>query len=207
MSTYTLYGRPGSGSVAVQIALEEIGAPYERVWVGSTDDDVAAFRALNPTGRVPALGLPDGSVMFESAAILIHLSLAHPQVPIAPAAGTPAHARYLQWLVFLSANVYDAALRTYYSDRYSTLGSEGANAIRDRAAEHYLRDLELIASHLGPYVLGADYSLADGYLHMLAGWYPGDGAELHRRVPALAAHAALVGARPAVAKTLADNAE
>ncbi len=207
MSTYTLYGRPGSGSVAVQIALEELGASYERVWVGGAEADAAAFRALNPTGRVPALGLPDGSVMFESAAILIHLSLAHPGVGLAPAAGTPAHARFLQWIVFLSANLYDAALRTYYSDRYSTLGSDGADAIRQRAAEDYLRDLQLIAAHLGPYVLGADYSLADGYLHMLAGWYPGERAELHRRVPALAAHAALVGARPAVAKTLADNAE
>ena len=207
MSTYTLYGRPGSGSVAVQIALEESGAPYELVWVGSADADVAAYRALSPTGRVPALGLPDGSVMFESAAILIHLALAHPEARLAPAAGTPAHARFLQWLVFLSANVYDAALRTYYSDRYSTLGAEGADAVRQRAAEDYLRDLTLIASHLGPYVLGAEYSLADGYLSMLAGWYPGERAELHRRVPALAVHAALVGARPAVAKTIADNAE
>jgi glutathione S-transferase len=207
MSTYTLYGRPGSGSVAVQIALEEVGAPYERIWVGQQEADIAAYRALNPTGRVPALGLPDGRVMFESAAILIHLSLAHPQAGIAPAAGTPAYAQFLQWLVFLSANVYDAALRTYYSDRYSTLGSAGAEAIRQRAAEDYLRDLALIASRLGPYVLGADHSLADGYLHMLAGWYPGGREELHRRVPALAVHAALVGARPAVAKTMADNAE
>ena len=206
MSRYTLYGRPGSGSVAVQIALEELGAPYERVWVGGEDADVAAYRKLNPTGRVPALGLPDGSVMFESAAILIHLSLAHPQARFAPAAGTPAHARFLQWLVFLSANVYDAALRTYYSDRYSSRGDADADAIRQRASADYLRDLELIAAHLRPYVLGADYSLADGYLYMLAGWYPGERAELHRRVPSLAAHAALVGARPAVVKTMADNA-
>ncbi len=206
MSRYTLYGRPGSGSVAVQIALEELGASYERVWVGREEADVTAYRALNPTGRVPALGLPDGSVMFESAAILIHLSLAHPRAGVAPAAGTPAHARFLQWIVFMSANLYDAALRTYYSDRYSTLGSEGAESIRRRATEDYRRDLELIAPHLAPYVLGADYSLADGYLHMLAGWYPGEPAELHRCVPALAAHAGLVGARPAVAKAMADNA-
>ena len=61
---YTLYGRPGSGSLAVQVALEEIGAPYQRVWIGREPADVASYRTLNPTGRVPALGLPDGTVMF-----------------------------------------------------------------------------------------------------------------------------------------------
>src|SRR5271169_3558927 len=76
---YTLYGRPGSGSLAVQVALEEMAAPYERIWVGREEADVARFRATNPTGRVPALVLPDGTVMFESAAMLIHLGLTHPQ--------------------------------------------------------------------------------------------------------------------------------
>jgi len=58
-------------------ALEEIGAQYERIW------SVVSIRrgtvpVLNPTGRVPALVLPDGSVMFESAAMLIHLALSTP---------------------------------------------------------------------------------------------------------------------------------
>ena len=72
---YKLYGRPGSGSIAVQVALEETGAPYELIWVGREAADVARFRATNPTGRVPALVLPDGTPLFESAAMLIHLAL------------------------------------------------------------------------------------------------------------------------------------
>ena len=72
---FKLYGRPGSGSLAVQVALEEMGVPYERVWVGSETADVERFRKVNPPGKVPALELPDGTVMFESAAMLIHLSL------------------------------------------------------------------------------------------------------------------------------------
>ncbi|HEY2635220.1 MAG TPA: hypothetical protein VGI51_10860, partial [Steroidobacteraceae bacterium] len=59
---FKLYGRPGSGSLAVQVALEEIGAGYERIWVGREAADVAQFRVMNPTGRVPALVLPDGTV-------------------------------------------------------------------------------------------------------------------------------------------------
>ncbi len=206
MPDYKLYGRPGSGSIAVQIALEEIGATYERVWIGSEAAELAAFRAVNPAGKVPALGLPGGEVMFESAAILIHLALAHPAARVAPPAGTTAHARFLQWVVFMSANLYDAALRIYYSDRYSTLGAAGADAVRDAATAEFTRHLELVSSRLDPYVLGKDHSLADGYLYMLASWYPGEREELHRRSPALATHARLLEARPSVARTLAENA-
>jgi GST-like protein len=41
---------------------------------------MARLRAVNPTGKVPALVLPDGTAMFESAAMLVHLALNHPVV-------------------------------------------------------------------------------------------------------------------------------
>ncbi len=204
---YKLYGRPGSGSLAVQVALEEIDAPYERIWVGREAADVAAFRKFNPTGRVPALMLPDGTFMFESAAMLIHLTLEHAQSALAPHPGTKRHAEFLQWMVFLSANVYEAALRMYYSARYSSRGEPDAEAIRVKGTEDFCSFLALISQGLAPYVLGADYSIADAYLYMLGSWYPEEKAELYARVPKLAAHAKLVSARPAVAKVEADHAQ
>ena len=204
---YKLYGRPGSGSLAVQVALEEVGAQYERIWVGREAPDVARFRVINPTGRVPALALPDGTVMFESAAMLIHLASSHPQSLLAPQPGTSRHALFLQWMVFLSANVYEAALRMYYSDRYSTRGEADAEAIRKRGIDDFCTHLALISQGLGPFVLGADYSIADAYLYMLASWYPGQKTELYARAPKLEAHAKLVSARPAVAKVDADHAQ
>src|SRR5258706_5755501 len=127
---YKLYGRRGSGSLAVQVALEEVGARYERIWVGREASDVARFRVINPTGRVPALTLPDGTVMFESAAMLIHLASSHPQSLLAPQPGTSRHALFLQWMMLLSANVYESALRMYYSDRYSSRVAPASAAIR-----------------------------------------------------------------------------
>ena len=203
---YKLYGRPGSGSLAVQVVLEEIGAPYERIWVGTEAGDVASFRATNPTGRVPALMLLDGTVMFESAAMLIHLALSHPKAALAPQPGTNRHAAFLQWMVFLSANIYEAVLRIYYSARYSTRGEADAQVIREQATTDYCTHLGLISEGLGPYVLGGSYSCADPYLHMLASWYPGNKGELYRRLPKLEAHAKIVAARPAVAKAEADHA-
>ena len=202
---FTLYGRPGSGSLAVQVALEEIGVPYERIWAGAEPAEVARYKELNPTGKVPALVLPDGTVMFESAAILIHLALLNPDAKLAPQPGTTRHAAFLQWMCFLSANVYEAVLRIYYSARYSPRGEADANVIREQGTADFVNHISLIVRTLNPYVLGAEYSIVDAYLYMLASWYP-DRSELNTRLPALAAHGAKVAARPSVAKVDADHA-
>jgi glutathione S-transferase len=206
-TTYVLYGRPGSGSFAVQVALEEIGARYQRIWVGREPADIDKLRELNPTGKVPALVLQDGTLMFESAAMLMQLALAHPSCPLAPAAGTSRHALFLQWMVFLSANVYESALRMYYPDRYSIRGEADADAIRQQGTIDFRAHLGLISRTLRPYVLGTDYSVADPYLYMLASWYVGDKAALHSSLPPLAAHAKLMLDRPAVARVETDHAQ
>jgi glutathione S-transferase len=206
MTMYKLFGRPGSGSLAVQVALEEAGAAYERIWVGQEAEEVARFRAINPTGKVPALVLPDGTVMFESAAMLIHIALTHPDAALAPRAGTAGHAKFLQWMVFLSANVYEAGLRMYYSPRYSVRGEADAEAVREQATADFRSYLALISQNLAPYVLGDQYSIADSYLYMLASWHPGEKSELYSRAPGLGLHSRQVAARPAVAKVEADHA-
>jgi glutathione S-transferase len=197
---YKLYGRTNAGSLAPQIVLEEIGAPYEMIWVGRAPADIEAFRQINPTGKIPALVLPDGTPVFESAAILVHLTLAHPGSNLAPPAGSTAHARFLQWMLFLSSNVYESVLRSYYSERYSTAGAATASGIQQQAVADYARHLELIHSALSPYVLGERLSAADPYLHMLTAWYPGDLAALHAQLPKLAQHADLLRRRPATLK-------
>ena len=168
---------------------------------------MARFRAINPTGRVPALVLPDGTVMFESAAMLIHIALAHPGAALAPSAGSAEHAKFLQWMVFLSANVYEAALRMYYSARYSAHGEADADAVREQGTADFRGHLALISQGLAPYVLGDRYSIADVYLYMLASWHPGEKSELYARAPGLEAHSRLIAARPAVAKVDADHAQ
>ncbi len=202
---YRLYGWPNSGAFAVQVALEETRAPYERLWVARDEASMARFRTVNPTGKSPALALPDGTVMFESAAMLVHLGLAHPDSHLCPPPGTSRHALFLQWMVFCSANLYEPVLRLYYPERYSSRGAADAEAVKERATAEFLANLTLIGSRLAPYVLGMEYSLADVYLYMLQSWWPGDREPLYAKVPALATHAALIAARPAVAKVEADH--
>jgi glutathione S-transferase len=204
---YKLYGRAGSGSWAVQVALEEAGVPYERIWVGREAADVDKFKKINPTGKVPALVLPDGTVMFESAAMLLYIAARYPEANLAPPSGSDVHALFLQWMVFLSANLYESALRMYYPARYSSKGEADAEAVKHQASADYRTHISLIGKTLRPYVLGTEFSIADVYLHMLASWYLGERGELHARLPLLGAHWKLLAARPTVAKVEADHVQ
>ena len=206
-SAYRLYGRANAGSLAVQIVLEEIGAPYELIWVGRTAAELEALRRINPAGKVPALVLPDGTPVFESGAILIHLTNAHPTADLAPVAGSTAHARFLQWMVFLSANAYEAALRFFYPDRYSAAGEAAAAQIKRQALADWTGHLEIVHAALSPYVLGAELSAADHYLYMLASWYPLDDPALASRLPKLRQHAELLRHRPATRKAEKDHSD
>ena len=179
---------------------------YDSIRVGREPADIEAFRRINPTGKVPALQLPDGTLLFESAAMLIHIAGVHPQSHLAPATGSSAHARFLQWMVFLSANLYEAALRIYYPQRYSTRAEADATVIRDQAESDFFAHLGLISKVLNPYVMGERFSVADIYLYMLTTWWPGDRSTMYGRLPLLAKHATLIAARPAIIKAEAEHA-
>lgn len=191
---YTLYGSRGSGSDAVEMVLIELGQPYKFVAVDGEARKAPDFVRISPLGRVPALGLPDGSSMFESAAMLIHLTTTHPS-DLAPAIGTPAHARYLQWMVYLSANVYETELRTFYSDRYTTGGAAAAAAVKEQADRDMMQLYEIIERQLSPGLLGDKISAADLYLTMLTTWHLPAPAELYRRFPKIGALATRIRGR------------
>ena len=206
-SPYRLYARRGTGSLAPQMLLEEVGAAYELLWVSKAPTEVEAFRRISPAAKIPVLALPDGTVVSESAAILIHLTNAHPAAALAPVAGSSGHAHFLQWMVFLSANAYEAALRFFYPDRYSAASEAAAAQIKKQALADWSNHLEVVHAALSPYVLGAQLSAADHYLYMLASWYPLDDATLASRLPKLRQHAELLRRRPATRKAEKDHSD
>src|SRR5438034_963229 len=84
------WSKKGSGSASTQAALELIGTPFRVVETASWEQNEAFqdLLKLNPLGQIPTLVLEDGSVLSESAAILIHLGSVHPQSGLLP--GAPA---------------------------------------------------------------------------------------------------------------------
>ncbi len=203
---YTLYGRSGSGSDIVQMLLEEIGAPYDFVHIAKDPAEVEKYRRIIPTGKIPALVLPQGLAMFESAAICLHLAASHPDARLAPAPATPEHARFLQWMVYLSANLYECALRIYYPHRYSQAGQSAAEDIKQQANQDFLKILSTIVPALSPYVLGREISAVDYFLYVVGGWHSDGRDPLHKQWPALEQHTRLLAARASVRKVEADQA-
>ena len=174
MSGYTLYWKPGTGSMVVEAALRLIGVSFDGVLVEDTCDHARAeLLALNPAGKVPVLACASGPVIAESAAILLALDDLFPESRLLPPHGTPAHATAVQWLVFMATNIYPAALRYYYPERHTVDPSpEAAGAISQQAAYDMGRDFAQLANAVqGPFLLGQTMTITDVYAAMLADWH------------------------------------
>jgi glutathione S-transferase len=177
---------------------------YELVERGADGKAPASYIAnVHPLGQVPALGLPDGSAMTESAAIMIYLADLKPG--FAPAPGDAARGRYLGLMLHLATNTYNADLRVFYAARYST--AEGAaDGICAAAKTVLARDCEVLSHALGdgPYFLGKQFSALDIYAAMILGWVMQDIADVP--FPAnLRAHFDRVKARPAILPVFERN--
>jgi len=173
--TYTLYSHDGSGGFAVEAALVKAGAAYKVIVVDTAkgEQNRPDFVAVNPMRQVPALVLPDGTAMTESAAIVVHLSNAFPGKGLAPEPATPAHARFLRWLFFMAANLYEGDLRYFYPERY-TSDSAGISGVKTAAAAHLKKSFAVVDEALapGPFLCGPALTIADVYLAMLIAWSP-----------------------------------
>ena len=148
--------------------------------------------------------LPDGSIMTESAAMLLHIADAHPKAGLAPPPGTPARAQHDRWLIFLAVNVYEGELRKLYGERYTADGDGKGNV--EAAARAYVdRHYALVEEALGegPYVFGDDLSVLDIYLWTFAHWH--DAAWLEANCPKVARLVQTVRTRPKIAPIHDEN--
>jgi glutathione S-transferase len=170
---YTLYGRIGSGNAVCEATLALTGLPHTLVDLERWRQDAppAALLAVSPLAEVPALVLPDGSVMTESAAITLYLADLAPESGLAPPVTHPQRARYLRWMLYLAAQTYPTALRLYYPERF-TSEPFGAEAVKAAAAVRYAFEWSVFAEALGsgPFILGSKMSAVDLYAAMLASW-------------------------------------
>jgi GST-like protein len=133
-----LYGDNGSGSAAIEAALTLCGVAYEvrraATWRHEGRAQQAALAELtraNPLHQLPTLVLPDGTVLSESAAILIHLGLVHPRSGLLPRA-LSQRAQAMRGLVFIAANLYSAIGTIDHPERWIA-GEAGAAKLRQGA--------------------------------------------------------------------------
>jgi len=205
---YKLYGVKKWGSLGPQCILEELGAAYEMVWL-TAEDRQGSYRKINPLGLVPSLELVDGRFVFESSAIVTHLTDAHPS-GLAPRPGTPDHALYLSWITWLNAEIYSTMNAAEFLESESnTIGDAASRASLARAVRGKVDGLfDIVERRLGEsggFMLGAKVSAADHYLMMVTLWTTPNRRALYERCPNIGRVVAAINARPAVAKVLALN--
>jgi glutathione S-transferase len=203
---YKLYARNQAGSLAVEALLAACGADYEVVVLNRKPDGAFEefFHAINPKAEVPTLVLPDGSVMTESAAMMIHVAEQFPKAGLAPMPGEAGRAQFLRWQVYLSAALYGSDLRLFYPQRFTT-DPAGAEGVRARAAETMTHEFAIYADALGDRTFMLDkFSAVDIYAAMLCCWAPDMGA-LFATHPNLKRMYDAVLANPAVARVWARN--
>jgi len=191
---YTLYGKTGSGSASIEAALTLARAPFRVVETASwaQNEAFADLLAVNPLGQVPTVVLDDGSVLSESAAILMHLGSAHPDAKLLPGHASQ-RAQALRGLVFIAANCYSAISIIDFPERWCE-NAEGDEAVQQRiragARARLHRHWEMFADVFParPWLSGADLGALDLLAAVVSKW---SGARQH-----------LAQARPALHDTL-----
>lgn len=187
----TLYGAAASGSVAVEAALTLLGIPYTVIegatWASEAARDRVGDR--NAMRQIPTLVFPDGEILTESAAILIHLADTHPQSRLSPGLDDPSRPQFLRWMFFVSSAIY--ALHWIKPD-VTRIGAapsarnDVVNAVHERIAFCW----QTMDSQLNPgrFLLGDHLTVLDLYVAVVSRfgpWRERFHAEAPRMTPAI----------------------
>ena len=176
-----LHHAPSTAAMAPHILLEELGVPFELrpVDLAARTHKAPDYLRLNPNGTVPVLvvdAAPGGPlVLWESAAICLHLADMHPSAGLAPLPGTPARAQFYKWLMWLTNTLQAALISYFYPERWVAEGHAAAAAEVKASAEARVGALvDLLEAELAragrPWLLGAEWTAVDAYALMLCRW-------------------------------------
>jgi GST-like protein len=204
---YIVYGAAGSGSVPVEAALTLLGLPYRVI-----DSTILAERAdpalakVNPMLQVPALVLPGGELMTESAAILTWLADAHPEARLAPTMAGAARPAFLRWISFVSAAIYGLYWIRDDPSRVTDGGEAAKALLRARTADRMLECWGIMDAQLDPgrYLLGDDLGVLDLYVTVVSRWGPRR-ARFYEAAPKMSAVVRRVDADPRLASFWAER--
>jgi GST-like protein len=170
--SYIVFGDKRSGAFSAEAALAEAGVAYEfhLVSLEKNEQKSPEFLALNPSGKMPALKLPSGEIVTESAAILLTIADRFPQAGLIPPHATFARAEAYRWLAFMASEIYPIVEVVDYPQRFVPDGAE-AEALKKRAiARIRERMLVIETAIVGPWLLAHEFSAADIYVAMFSQW-------------------------------------
>ncbi|MGY5806538.1 glutathione S-transferase family protein [Rhizobium sp. LEGMi198b] len=198
-----LYFSPGSCALASLIALEESGLAYEarRLNFAVGEQRSPDYLAINPKGRVPAL-VTDKGVVTENVAILAYVAQIAPAARLAPLDDPFDFARMQAFNSYLASTVHVNHAHKGRGYRW-TDDAAAIEAMKAKVPQNMGECFALIEEKMleGPWVMGEQYTVADGYLFTLASWLPGDGVD-RASFEKVSAHHARMLERPAVQRAI-----
>ncbi|MGQ0512569.1 MAG: glutathione S-transferase family protein [Betaproteobacteria bacterium] len=165
---------PGNASFIPHLLLEELGVPFELCYVDRAKSAHKApeYLRLNPNGQIPVF--VDGDlVLYETAAICLHLVDTHPRAGLAPAHGTVERAHFNKWLMWFTNSVQATLMLYFYPERWMDEGNkDGAAQLKAHAEAKVGGMLEQIDRQLaqGPWFLGESYGSLDAWAFLMGRW-------------------------------------
>ena len=201
---------PGNASMVPHMLLEELGVPFELRYVDRALDaqKSAEYLKLNPNGLIPVL--VDGDlVLYETAAICLHLADCHPQAGLAPQLGSGERAQFYKRLMWLTNTLQAGLLLYFYPERWLDAGNAVGAAQIKAHAEAKIGDMLLqidaeLDGHGKDWLLGDRYSVLDPYALVLCRWTRGF-ARPARSLTRLGPYLQRVLARPAVQRVFSSE--
>ena len=201
---YTLYWEYMAGSIVVQAMLEEMRANYRLRHVDMAADEhrSPAYLSCVPSGRVPAIELPDGTTIGETAAIVTLLGEHFYRSGLVPVQVGPERAGFLYWLNVMTTAGYLTVSRKCHPERYAS-SPDAIRQVEVAAAAELDAFFDMMNGAIAgkPYFLKHGHSALDFYLAMLAEWSADKDALLASR-PALAELVRATTQRPAYRTTM-----
>ncbi len=205
-----LHYYPSTASMAPHILLRELDLPFELQLVDRTQNaqKMTAYLKLNPNGLIPVL-VADDLILYEAAAICLHLCDTHASAGLAPAVGTAERAHFYKWLMWLTNTLQATLMAYFYPERWVNAGNDVGVAQVKAQAEIKVGvlldqlDAELARQgllHTEPWLLGASYSAVDIYALMLCRWTRHFESTPARNRAHLGSYLQRVLARPAVVR-------
>ena len=196
---YKILGRAGAGSLIAEFLFREIGVDYEITFLDSEKYKVDSLSSAHPQGKIPTLVCPDQVLIFETLAIVNHITDRYNK--LVPERRTPLYDRYWQFLSLMATSIYPAYHRQHHSLYYVKKDSHSdliAKAQKEQSAIY-----DYIEKELDSYICGDLLTAADFYLYMLLRW------DLHKNAlyqdrPKLKIFSNMMRNRPSVV-TVLDN--
>lgn len=204
------YYAPKTCALAVHIALETIGCPYEAIALdfSKAEQRQPKYLSVNPKGRVPALAI-DETIITEVPAILFYLCQAFPEAKLAPLEDFLGLAQMQAFNAYLSSTVHVAHAHRFRGTRWVDETETGALAAMQRKVPESMGNcMALIEEGMlkGPWVLGQTYSVADMYLYTIATWLESDSVDVSK-LPRVIEHRERMASDPIVQSVMTQYAQ